>query len=464
MAEAEAVLARKYPAKAHARRVVEHIRRKRPDANGVIYLEAQKTRLLEDSDQAEPFRQRRFFYYLSGCELPDSYLTYEVHTDRLTLYIPPVDPEDVVWSGLPLSPQDALRKYDVDQVRYSTEVNSALVSLSQPSRSVVWAIARHISDHITFLEFDEKDLSTLKPAVEECRVIKDDYEVALIRRANQISAGSHDAVRKAVARATNERELEAVFAQQCIANGSREQAYHSIVASGENAATLHYVKNDEPLADRWNVLVDAGAEYQCYASDITRTLPIRGKFSQESREIYEIVLRMQEECIDMLREGVQWEDVHMHAHKVAIGGLLKLGILSGPAEEIHEAKTSVAFFPHGLGHYLGLDTHDTGGHPNYADADPYFKYLRVRGKLPAGSVITVEPGIYFCRFIIEPFLADPRHSCHIRTDVLDRYWRVGGVRIEDNVLITKTGYENLTNVPKTTDTIEASTVVDGSSS
>merc|ERR1712093_819961 len=195
-------------------------------------------------------------------------------------------------------------------------------------------------------------------------------------KANSISTVAHTAVLKAVKTATNERELEALFIQKCIANGAREQAYHSIVASGTAGATLHYVNNAQPLEGKLNLLLDAGGEYQCYASDITRAFPINGKFSTESRAIYDIVLEMQLVCIDMLKEGVIWDDVHLKAHEIAIDGLLKLGILQGSKEDILKTRTSVAFFPHGLGHYLGMDTHDTGGHPNYEDKDTIFRYLR----------------------------------------------------------------------------------------
>ena len=140
---------------------------------------------------------------------------------------------------------------------------------------------------------------------------------------------------------------------------------------------------------------------------------------------------MQSTCTSLLRAGVLWDDVHARAHEIAIDGLLQLGILKGgTAREIFEARTSVAFFPHGLGHYLGMDTHDTGGHADYEDKDPMYKYLRVRGKLPAGAVVTVEPGIYFCRFIVEPYLEDEVHGKYIDKEVLEDYWDVGGVRIE----------------------------------
>ena len=303
-------------------------------------------------------------------------------------------------------------------------------ALAASPNNNIWAIADQVSDHITFLNFGAKDLTLLKEAIEECRVVKDDYEVALIRQANAVSTIAHTTVLRAVKRATNERELEAIFLERCIANGCREQAYHSIVASGTSAATLHYQKNDQALKGKKNLLLDAGGEYCCYASDITRTFPINGKFDLESRAIYDLVLKMQELCIDMLKEGVLWDDVHARAHEIAIEGLLKIGILVGDKKEIFDKRTSVAFFPHGLGHYLGADTHDTGGHPNYKDEDRMFRYLRVRGYLPAGSVITVEPGIYFCRFIIEPYLEDPIHSSFINQGVLERYWDVGGVRIE----------------------------------
>lgn len=361
-------------------------------------------------------------------------MTYNTETSHLTLFIPPIDPDSVIWSGLPLSPREALERYDVDDVRPSSELDAFLRAKDTP-HDRIWAIQNQVSIH-SFVEFRLKDLALLKEAIDECRVVKDDYEIALIRQANSISAIAHHTVLKAVKHARNERELQAIFLERCIANGCREQAYGSIVASGTNAATLHYQKNDEDLGERWNLLLDAGGEYKCYAADITRTFPIRGAFNRESRQIYDLVLKMQEECTSMLKEGILWDDVHARAHEIAIEGLLDIGILKGDKIEIFTKRTSVAFFPHGLGHYLGMDTHDTGGHANYEDSDSMFKYLRVRGKLPAGSVITVEPGVYFCRFIIQPYLEDPVHGQFIDKEVLERYWNVGGVRIEGECIFT----------------------------
>lgn len=448
MTNYDEVLKGKYPAKAHAKKVADEIVRQGGDETGTIYLEGQKSRYWEDNDEHAPFRQRRNFFYLSGCNVPDCYLTYHIDTEKLTLFIPPIEPDDVIWSGLPLLPDEALEKYDIDAVHTTDKVNSHLTS-SDITHSTLYTIPNQVSDHITFLSYSSTDWDLLKPILETARVTKSPYEIALIRRANQISTAAHVAVMKAVSKAANETELEALFLKSCIERGAKEQAYHGIVAAGENAATLHYVKNDAPISGKLNVLLDAGCQVSCYASDITRTFPINGIFSPESKQIYSIVLRMQKECISMLKAGVSWESVHERAHKVAIAGLLDLGILrGGTADELFTARTSVAFFPHGLGHYLGMDTHDTGGNPNYADTDPMFRYLRVRGQLPAGSVVTVEPGIYFCRFIIEKWLEDPKQKQFVDEGVLERYWSVGGVRIEDNVLVTHDGYENLTDTPK----------------
>ncbi|KAK0622735.1 putative Xaa-Pro aminopeptidase [Immersiella caudata] len=451
----DTILQGKYPAKRHAQRVTEYIRSKIPNATGVLYLESRATKLLEDNDEPEPFRQRRFFYYLTGCALADCYVIHDMDASKTTLFIPPIDPESVIWSGLPVSAEEAKAQYDVDEVKYTTDVNATLARVgSEKSNATIYAIPNQVSEHVTFLEFDHKNFSILKEAIEVSRVVKDEFELAMIAKANAVSEKAHVAVLKKVKHAQNERELEAIFLGECISRGARHQAYHGIFASGRSAATLHYVHNNAPMADKLNLLLDSGAEWDCYASDITRTFPINGKFSKESREIYDIVLKMQLECIAALKEGVLWDDVHLLAHKIAIDGLLELGILKGDKEEILANRTSVAFFPHGLGHYLGMDTHDTGGNPRYDDPDTMFRYLRVRGTLPAGSVITVEPGIYFCNFIIEPYLRDEKHSKYIDASVLEKYWDVGGVRIEDNIVITKEGSENLTTVVKTVEDME----------
>jgi Xaa-Pro dipeptidase len=368
---------------------------------------------------AQAVRQRRPFFYLSGCDLPDSCLTYNIATTELTLFIPPIEPEEVIWSGLPLSPSKALEKYDVDKVLPTTELNVTLASYAKSKEPMtVFAIPEQVSEDVTFLGFAHTEFWILRKAIEDERVTKDIYEISLIAKANEVSALAHKAVLDRVKTASNERELEATFIATCIAHGCRDQAYPSIVAGGTNAATLHYTKNDDPLQDRLNVLLDAGGEYKCYCSDVTRTFPISGSFSKESQIIYDIVDEMQSSCFKMLEAGVMWDDVHMNAHRVAIKGLKAAGLLKGDDQEIFDARVSVAFFPHGLGHYLGMDTHDTGGKANYADADMMFRYLRVRGKLPKDSVITVEPGVCVLSSVADPMsnvLSDLFLQIHYRS-------------------------------------------------
>ncbi|EHL00446.1 putative Xaa-pro aminopeptidase pepP [Glarea lozoyensis 74030] len=165
MADYEAILKGKYPAKAHARKVVEYMRSKNKDVSGVLYLEGQKTKMIEDNDGEAPFRQRRFFYYLTGCSLPDSYLTYDIQSDKSTLYIPPIDADSVIWSGLPMSAEEALSLYDIDSVLTTPEITSL-------SSSSIYAIADQVSTSVSPV-----DTKLLKEAIEECRVFKDEYEV-----------------------------------------------------------------------------------------------------------------------------------------------------------------------------------------------------------------------------------------------------------------------------------------------
>lgn len=466
--DVDKILAGKYPAKAHAIRVTDYIKAKLPDAMGILYLEGRASALLEDSDEPVPWRQRRSFMYLTGLdEEADCYLIHDLSTGHSKLFIPPVDPATVIWSGMPLSPEEALAKSDVDEVLPSSELNAQLVKIGADLKaatggksSTVFALADRINPHITFLQFEYKNFEVLAEALDACRVVKDDYEVALIRRANQVSADAHRDLMRRARTAGNESELEGRFIAECYRQNARFQAYPGIFASGRDAATLHYVKNNKPVQGRDLLLVDAGCEWRTYASDITRTYPVSGRFTPESRAVYDVVLRMQTECIGMLRAGVEWERVHERAHRVLIDGLLALGILRGDKDAIFKARTSTAFLPHGLGHYLGMDTHDVGGRPNYADTDMMFRFLRVRTALPAGAVVTVEPGCYFCDFILQPFLKDELHSQYIDEAVLNKYWDVGGVRIEDNLLITEDGCENLTDLVKDPEELEK--IVSGS--
>lgn len=393
--------------------------------------------------------------------MPDSFLTYNLSTDTLTLFIPPLDPEEVPWNGLPMTIEEAKAIYNVNKVKYTCEPVLSEEEIALGGVVYVYSGTAQVNRPLG-VPSTAVNNTLLKLAIDEARVKKDAYELALIKHANKISAAAHNAVLRCARRMQNECEAMALFEAVCLANGATGQAYPGIYASGRSASTLHYVRNNASLVKATNpqgtvekpqiLLVDAGCEFRCYASDITRVVPLAGseegstpQFSKEAREIYSLVLRMQKECMDLIRPGVHWDDIHTHAHRVLIEGFLYLGIFrnTSTVDEILHNRTSCAFLPHGLGHWIGMDTHDTGGKANYSDPDPMFRWLRVRRELVTDAVITVEPGVYFCPFIIDSYLAQEKHKRYIDEEVLDRYWPVGGIRIEDDIVVCEEGGRSL---------------------
>ncbi|ROT42762.1 Creatinase/aminopeptidase [Sodiomyces alkalinus F11] len=493
-------------AKLHARKVAAELK----TGNGLVFLPGEPTRTWEYSDQALPFRQRRYFYYLSGADLADCAVTYDLATDHLTLWIPYVEPRQVLWNGRTPSLDECLEKSAVDSVRYTRELSAFLHAyIHQQDDPIIFLLDRtqapvELDSDFLARSLVKLDVASLKPAMDEARVIKTDYEIDLIRKANEISSAAHRAVRDRLADFTNEREVEALFHSECALRRAKRQAYPVIAGSGDNAATLHYEANDQPLADKQFLVLDAGCEYACYASDVTRTLPLTDALSSESRTIYRLVQRMQQACIDAVRPGVLFYSLHLRAAHLALTVLHRIGILKGHPDKIWLAGTVAAFFPHGLGHHIGLETHDVSGRDrlllsrfeleslgldrgnNNASRSAKAKRQFVspetlvamhsgqygiawkpdeteetstaaappppysgRQKLGPGMVVTVEPGIYFCREYIEGyFLRSDRHKHYIDVEQLERYYHVGGVRIEDDILVTETGYENLTSAPK----------------
>ncbi|MCJ1324718.1 hypothetical protein MMC10_001380 [Thelotrema lepadinum] len=285
------------------------------------------------------------------------------------------------------------------------------------------------------------------------RAIKDSYEIERIRRANEISASAHVAVLKNIRYFTNEAQIQAIFEGTCTSRLAKKQAYSVIAGSGENAAVLHYTKNDELLKGRQLVCLDAGAEYENYASDVTRTFPISGDFpSKEAEAIYKLVQEMQESVLMRLKPGVFMLDLHVQVAKVAIRGLLSLGVLKGDANEIYAAGTYRAFYPHGLGHHVGLEVHDILGIPILRYGSQYASgHMTTQLLAPCRpSQPPLEEGmVYFSRYELQrAYLSSTIHSKYIDEKVLEKYWAVGGVRIEDDLLITANGYENLTTAPK----------------
>ncbi|KAG6040004.1 hypothetical protein E4U41_001726, partial [Claviceps citrina] len=301
------------------------------------------------------------FFYLSGADFEDCVVTYEIGHDKLTLWIPFVEPRQVLWFGSKPSAAECLRRYHVDEVRYTTQLGQFLRNYAaDPSSPTTYVLHPDQAPDVSPAKLRLDD-ALLRPAMDRARVVKTGYEVAMIRRANDISSAAHRRVAERLTRLSNEREIEAIVHAVCIANGARSQAYPVIAGAGSNGSTLHYGANNAPLAGKQTVVLDAGCEWDCYASDITRTLPISGSFPPRAAAIHAIVQRMQDECIRQVAPGKLWSDIHLLAADIGMRGLLELGILKGPPEDVARAGTMAAFFPHGLGHHVGLEVHDVSG-------------------------------------------------------------------------------------------------------
>ncbi|EAW07337.1 aminopeptidase P family protein [Aspergillus clavatus NRRL 1] len=449
----------KYPAKQHARRVAVKL----GVSTGLVYLAGQPTVNWGDSDQPRPFRQRRYFYYLSGVDEADCYVTYDIRNDLLTLYVPDFDLHRAVWMGPTLTVEEARERYDVDQVRYYAslqgDVQRWVDKYNQSSPLYILHDTQRPRVSSNEVRFDDE---SLLPAMDATRGVKDEHEIRMIREANRISGLAHRRVLENIHRMSNEAEIEGLFLNTCISHRAKNQAYELIAGSGENAAVLHYVKNNEPLRGRQLVCLDAGAEWNCYASDVTRTFPLGTDWpSAEARHIYQLVEEMQEECIKRIQKGVRFIDLQVLAHVIAIEGLMRLGILrGGSVEEIRESGASTVFFPHGLGHHVGLEVHDVSAkdlRASDADRDYYNSVLTPSTShgpctlsapaLEEGMVVTVEPGIYFSRLALANARKLP-YAKYIDFNEAEKYIPIGGVRIEDDILVTSSGYENLTTAPK----------------
>lgn len=261
-----------------------------------------------------------------------------------------------------------------------------------------------------------------------------------------------------------EVELESIFNAYCEQNYfcGRVQPYTSIVGCGPNAATLHYIDNDKKLIDGQCMLVDQAHGVHHYCSDITSSFPVNGKFTQKQKAIYELVLKANRTVIDHLKPGVTWPDMHLLTERVILTGLAELGLVKGDIDEMINGRVGYIFMPHGLGHLIGLEVHDVGGylkHTPERSTQPGLKNLRTARMMEKGITITVEPGIYFRDFLLKGEFGDQLNIDlkYLNLDAIQEYQKeINGVRIEDVVLITENGCENLSaDLPRTVDEIEA---------
>ena len=395
-----------------------------------------------NADSAYAFRQESNFYYFSGFCEPTSLIAIVNNKDGIStiIFVPPKDKLREIWDGYRAGPIGAVDDFLFDKAYDNTQIDKVMPDILNGSNQVLYAIGKKSGFDQKVIDWTTQagpkdrhsksiniiDASSL---LGNARLIKDDHEISLMRKACDISAEAHIEAMKSVKSIDSEQHIESLYCNEFSKRGGRFQAYTPIVAGGENACTLHYVENNQNLKKSDLLLVDAGCEYEMYASDITRTFPVSGKFSDEQLKIYEIVLEAMNAAIDQVKPGNDIMQPQEISERVITEGLIRIGLLEGDPEELHKSGAFKEFYMHKIGHWLGLDVHDAG---DYMEGDEYMKFK-------PGMITTIEPGIYISSSM----------------DVDDK-WKGIGVRIEDDILVTKDGNENLTSkVPSDPKEIES---------
>ncbi|MBY5993970.1 aminopeptidase P N-terminal domain-containing protein [Ferrimonas balearica] len=413
------------------------------DANCAVILAAapQRTR---SKNQPYRFVQDKDFLYFTGFDEPDAVAVIRPgHAEPFVLFCRPRDPEAETSFGARLGPQGVVDTLGADRGYPLAQLDEVLPTLLEGRTRVLlgdeeqrltqrawgWANQQRRST-----KFDQRrhfrSLEPLAGVAHEMRVIKSETEIALLRHAVSAACDAHRVVMTHTAPGVNERQLSQAFNATLAHWGCESDPYPNIVAGGERALCLHYDCNDQPLLAGELLLIDAGAEYQGYASDITRTYPVSGRFSAPQRQLYELVLSALDAAIAEVAPGVPWGRLYDTACRVLTQGLLELGILEGELETLLDQQAHKRFSVHKTGHFLGLDVHDVG---QYRQADGQWR------PLAPGMVLTLEPGLYI------PSDAED----------LDPRWRGIAVRVEDDILVTHTGAENLSaSAPRTVDELE----------
>jgi Xaa-Pro aminopeptidase len=430
-----------------------HVYRKRREAvlksmrersGGGVALVPTAAEVPRNRDSLYPYRHDSYFYYLSGFPEPEAVIALIAGDDgdRHVLFCRERNEEREIWDGFRYGPDAAREIFGFDEAHPIAALDDKLpeiaadrpalftpLGLFEPWDRKVTEVLNEVRARARTGVSAPEEVVDVRSTLDSMRLVKDEHELALMRRACAISSAAHRRAMRAVRPGMYEYEIEAELLHEFLREGAQAVAYSSIVASGPNACVLHYRDNDRQMNDGELLLIDAGCEYRGYASDITRTFPVNGRFSGPQKAVYEIVLAAQLACIDAVRPGAAFHDYHAVAERVLAQGFIDLGLLSGSLDEVLESGRYKQFYMHRAGHWLGMDVHDAGLYQVHGQSM----------KLVPGMVLTVEPGAY-----IRP--AD---------NVPERFWNIG-VRIEDDVLVTADGVENLTAAtPKTVADVEA---------
>ncbi len=412
-----------------------------PDSLAILLGRGPVTR---SNDTDYPFRQDSDFWYLTGFDHPNAVAV--LRTDdgpAYTLYVEPRDPAAETWTGYRPGVEGAVRDHGADEAHPTESFLQHLPELVGRFERIYHVLGRDTAVDakltVTAEELRRRSRAGVDPPeafvdprkiLHEMRLIKSPEELDIMRRAAAISAEAHEAGAKLAQPGSWEYELEAVIEYTFRRRGARGAAYSSIVGGGSNATVLHYVTNDCKLRGEELVLVDAGCELEGYASDVTRTYPVGGRFSGPGRALYELVLTAQQAALAECRPGGTLPDVHQAALRAIVEGLIDLELLSGDVDGLIEHEKYRPFYMHQTSHWLGLDVHDVGTYRRGGAPRP----------LEPGMVFTVEPGVYVAA----------------SNEEADARFRGIGVRIEDDVVVTAEGHENLTAaIPKLPEDLEA---------
>ncbi len=401
---------------------------------------------VRNRDVLHPFRQDSDFHYLTGFGEPEAVLVLipgREHGESV-LFCKERNPEKELWDGFLAGPEGAIETFGLDDAFPISDIDDILPGMIEGRSRVYYPLGKDhnfdakVMDWVKVIRSKVRsgahppgEFVALEHLLHDLRLYKSAAEIKVMARAGEISCEAHKRAMKRARKGGYEYNLEAELIHTFMDNGARSTAYPSIVGGGQNACILHYIENGAPLKEGDLVLIDAGCELDCYASDITRTFPVSGKFSDEQRALYEVVLAAQYAAIDEVRPGNHWDHPHQAALKVLTQGLIDLGLLKNTTvEQAIDDQAFKPFFMHRTGHWLGMDVHDVG---DYKVGDAW-------RQLEPGMALTVEPGLY-----VAPD----------NTDV-DEKWRGIGIRIEDDVVVTKEGCRVLTDAaPKSIPDIEA---------
>jgi len=416
----------------------------RDRSGGGVALVPTAAEVPRNRDSLYPFRHDSYFYYLSGFPEPEAVIALIAGDDgdHHVLFCRERNEEREIWDGFRYGPDAAREIFGFDEAHPISALGEKLpeiasdrpalftpLGLFEPWDRKVSNLLNEVRNRVRTGVTAPEEVVDVRTTLDAMRLIKDAHELSLMRRACAISSAAHRRAMRASRPGMFEYQIEAELLHEFLREGAQAVAYSSIVASGPNACVLHYRENNRLMNDGDLLLIDAGCEYQGYASDITRTFPVNGQFGGPQKAVYEIVLAAQLACIDAVKPGAPFHDYHQVAERVLAQGFIDLGLLSGPLDAVLESGSYKQFYMHRAGHWLGMDVHDAGLYQVHGESM----------RLVPGMVLTVEPGAY-----IRP--AD---------NVPERFWNIG-VRIEDDVRVTSDGVENLTaTTPKSVADIEA---------